>query len=314
MSMPQARASVLFFGMVGELSSVPLEALLRSGVTVRAIVMPAFHVTRESAPYRVLAPSRARAQRSIHMLGVEPHLTTPEIASKHAIPVLEVARLRHHETLDALRVFAPDLICVSCFTRRLPPEVLDIPRLGAANLHPSLLPDNRGPDPLFWTFRRGDAQTGVTVHLMDGGLDTGPILTQEVIPLHDGMSEAELLRLCARTGARVLTETVDDMIRGVAVPRPQNEAAATTYSWPGTEDYQLLPDRSARWAYNFCSGIIGRGQPVTVDTGNAHLRIIEPLTFDPADRSATSWEPASGLLHLRCNPGVFVARAAIFGT
>jgi methionyl-tRNA formyltransferase len=243
------------------------------------------------------------------MLGVMPRVTTVDIAAAHGIPVLEVARLRHPLTLAALEAFAPDVICVSCFSRRIPAEVLAIPRLGAINLHPSLLPENRGPDPLFWTFRRGDPETGVTAHLMDEGLDTGPILRQERFPLADGITEGELLAQCARAGAEVLVKSVLDLAEGHAAPLPQDPARATTYSWPTAEDYVITPERPARWAYNFCRGVMGRGEPVTARVDDTVFRILEPLAFQPDQRLDTGWSYEDNMLSLQCAPGVFTAQA-----
>ena len=89
------------------------------------------------------------------------------LATERNIPVWEVGDLRASATRETLAGYAPDALCVACFARKLPASLLALPRLGALNVHPSLLPDNRGPDPLFWTFWRGDEATGVTIHLMD---------------------------------------------------------------------------------------------------------------------------------------------------
>lgn len=71
------------------------------------------------------------------------------------------------------------------FNWKLPQEALDVPRLGSVNNHPALLPRHRGPYPLAWTFREGDAEFGSTWHRMDAEFDTGPILAQSSVPVED---------------------------------------------------------------------------------------------------------------------------------
>ena len=89
----------------------------------------------------------------------------------------------------ALRGYRVDLLIVFGFAWKLPPSVLAIPRLGAINIHVSMLPKYRGPAPLLWAIRNGDQAGGVTVHWMDEGFDTGNILAQQDgIPLADDIT------------------------------------------------------------------------------------------------------------------------------
>src|ERR1051326_2814852 len=106
-------------------------------------------------------------------------------------------------TVSTLAAYQPDFICVPCFSLRFARSILDIPRLGSLNVHPSLLPAHRGPVPLFWVFRQSLQQTGVTIHLMDEGMDTGDILAQSVIEISDGISYAELELRCAARGGEI---------------------------------------------------------------------------------------------------------------
>jgi methionyl-tRNA formyltransferase len=77
----------------------------------------------------------------------------------------------------------PDLVVCMGFPWRIPPDALAVPRLGWLNGHPSLLPRHRGPLPVAWAIREGDDEIGITFHLMDADLDTGPILSQRPFPL-----------------------------------------------------------------------------------------------------------------------------------
>ncbi len=137
------------------------------------------------------------------------------LAWARGLPVLAVGDFDHADTLAALAAFAPDVAVVACFTRRIPPAALAVPRLGFLNLHPSLLPLYRGPQPLFWQLRDG-APTGATVHYMDEGLDTGDIAAQIAVPLPDGLSGPEAERTLALAGLGLLRGVLDESGRGAS--------------------------------------------------------------------------------------------------
>jgi methionyl-tRNA formyltransferase len=306
---------VVFFGMAGTFSALPFEALLRAGFAVRAVVIPTPAVAHASGspadqpPYRLLPTRRvAPARRALPLVGARTGASAPQRAGELGMPVLEVARLDDPATVAALAAFAPDVIAVACFSLRLPPAILRLPRLGCLNVHPSLLPANRGPDPLFWTFRHGDVQTGTTVHLMDAGLDTGPILCQRPVPVPDGISEAELERTCAEIGGGLLVEAVRGLAAGTLQPIPQDEARATRFPFPTAADFEITPDRPARWADNFARGVLGRGEPVIVRTASAAFRLTAPLGYDAGEKPAEPWRREGDELWLRCTPGVLHAR------
>jgi methionyl-tRNA formyltransferase len=91
-----------------------------------------------------------------------------------------------------LRVYEPDLFLCNGFPWKIPPEAIAVPRLGAVNGHPSLLPRYRGPNPIGRAVRNGETEIGWTLHRMDAEFDTGPILAQKAFPLGDEHSWEEL--------------------------------------------------------------------------------------------------------------------------
>ncbi len=304
--------SVIFFGMMGHFSAPPLRALLRAGVTVSAVVIPA--LTR-SAPVAAIRLPERRARRSeLPLAGraAEPtDQTILEIAREAGIAVYEVGRLAASATLDLIRGYAPDALCVACFDRRIPAALLGMTRLGCLNVHPSLLPENRGADPLFWTFQRGDRETGVTIHLMDSGLDSGPVLAQRRIAVAEGVVEAVLERECATVGGELLVAALRGLASGSLTPEPQDESRATSYPVPQADDYVISGEKPARWAYNFAAGIAGREQPLRVVTGGATFRLIAPLAYDADAALGAPYLLDGDVLTLRCSPGVFTARVAM---
>src|SRR5690348_16295070 len=125
-------------------------------------------------------------------------LTT--FAREQGIPVRET-RHKHDATVAAFIVESrPDVIAVAGYHWLLPPSLFTLPALGAVNLHPSLLPRHRGPWPLFWIYHADDRETGVTVHRIDSGMDTGPILLQDKFVLPRGYDVTQLHRRNAESG------------------------------------------------------------------------------------------------------------------
>lgn len=310
--------NVLYFGLSGAFSVPPLEALVDAGFAVRAVVLPALsssgNTDATTPPYTCYdppSPPLTARGRSLPLLTMQPSRTIMQIAAKHRIPVLEVARLRDPATQAALADYEPDILCVACFSRRIPVEILSLPRLGCLNVHPSLLPGNRGPDPLFWTFRHGETSTGVTIHQMDEGLDTGPIILQEHIEIPEGISEHALEIRCATLGGSLLVRAIHGLDAASISPLPQDETLASAYPWPTMEDYSITPDRPARWAYSFACGIAARTQPISIITTEHMFRLITPLGFDTSAKLTVPFVLNGDVLSIQCTPGVFHARIEV---
>ncbi len=313
---------VLFFGLGGIFSRVPLAALLRAGADIRAVVTPAQPGLTLGQPAttdddvasftRLDPPPHVSTRRTLTMAGAAaPPLSLRDLAAQAHAPLLSVSRLGHPLTVEALAAFEADAIAVSCFSQRLPPAVLALPRLGCLNAHPSLLPDNRGPDPLFWTFHAGATETGVTIHLMDEGLDSGPILTQTRVPVRVGETEAELEARLATLAGHQMIEALAGLASGALTPMPQHEAHATAHSWPSDEDCTIPATWPAQRAYAFACGIVQRGAPMTLITHDGRrFRLAEPLGYEPATTPAEPWRLDGDHLTMACAPGTFTCRVS----
>ncbi len=157
-------------------------------------------------------------------------LTPPPVkvrARELGLPVFQPERLSRPEALEQLQAWAPDLIVVAAYGQILKPAVLNLPRYGCLNVHASLLPRWRGAAPVAYAIWNGDTTTGVTIMLMDEGLDTGPILAQREEPIRPDDTAASLSRRLAHLGAQLLIEVLPDYLSGRLKPRPQDDAQAT---------------------------------------------------------------------------------------
>jgi methionyl-tRNA formyltransferase len=300
-----ASTSVLFFGTTGAFSAAPLMALLRAGYDVRAVVLAALN---RAEPIRRIPVTKATTRgRSLPLLATHSDQNIVAIASERDIPIWEAGDLRASKTHEQLAEYAPDTLCVACFARKLPKALLSLPRLGALNVHPSLLPDNRGPDPLFWTFWRGDEATGVTIHLMDERLDTGPILAQQAEPIPDGMTEAALEARLASLGGELLAQSLTALADGAAHPQPQDESRAIAFPWPSEADYVVTPAWPARRAYRFLTGIAQGSMPARIALNGATFVIRKTLGYAAQESLDLPWRLEDDLLIARFSPGVLRA-------
>ena len=137
-----------------------------------------------------------------------------------------------------------DFFVLASYGRVLPQALLDLPRLGALNVHPSLLPKYRGATPIQSALRNGDTETGVTIMLMDAGLDTGDVVLSERVPIEPGETFGELHDRLALIGADLLGSAIDvAREQGAFAHQPQRGEASLTkpiakddlifdWSWP----------------------------------------------------------------------------------
>lgn len=301
---------VVFFGMTGAFSRRALEELLRAGIDVVAVVLPALAERVGQPPLLPLLPLRPAAPRGVALplFAAASPRTILDIAAERNMPVREVGRKDADELLAGLDF---DAIAVACFSRRLPASLLRLPRLGCLNIHPSLLPAHRGPDPLFWIFHDDDETGGVTVHLMDEGFDSGPIVVQETLPFPDDLTETELERACATRGGVLLAEALFALDAGTSRPQPQDETWASYQSWPTDDDYIITSAWSARRAYRFIKGIGGRAEQIRfVADDGATFVLRAALEYNASATLDVPWRLDGDTLTLRCLPGVLRCQIA----
>ncbi len=149
------------------------------------------------------------------------------IAEKYGLSIIQPERLKNKEFVDYFSGIYPDLAVVAAFGQILPREILEIPKMGCINVHPSLLPKYRGAAPINWALIRGEAKTGVTIMLMDEGMDTGDILTLEETMIEPMETFGKLNNRLADMGARLLLATIDVVMSGNSTRRPQDASLAT---------------------------------------------------------------------------------------
>lgn len=157
-------------------------------------------------------------------------LTPPPVkvlAEELGIPVYQPERIRRKEALEHVLSFGAECAAVVAYGQILPQAFLDGFPLGALNVHGSLLPKYRGAAPIHRSILAGDAETGISIMLLDAGMDTGPVLTEQAVPieLHDNLGTMH--DKLANVGAELLCRTLADWKAGRIQPRPQDDSLAT---------------------------------------------------------------------------------------
>lgn len=150
-----------------------------------------------------------------------------EMALSHHVTTLQPTRVRAEESLEMIASYEPDLFVVMAYGQILPQTLLDVPKLGALNLHASLLPRHRGAAPVHAAILAGDAKSGVTVMWMDAGLDTGDVLLMQECELTADETAGSLHDRLAELAPLALAKALALISVGQAPRNPQDEKHAT---------------------------------------------------------------------------------------
>ncbi|HKZ72696.1 MAG TPA: methionyl-tRNA formyltransferase [Steroidobacteraceae bacterium] len=187
--------------------------------------LPALHALAQS-PHQLVGvltqPDRPRGRGQ--RVGSSP---VKAAAERLGAPIAQPATLRTDAGLAELASWQPDVLVVVAYGLILPAAALALPRSGCVNIHASLLPRWRGAAPIQRAILAGDGESGVTIMLMDAGLDTGPMLLQKRIPLRADETAGTLHDTLAALGAEALIETLARWPAGDLSPRPQPPEGAT---------------------------------------------------------------------------------------
>ena len=219
------------------------------------------------------------------------------IAAKHDIPVRTPKKLDEAE-LAALRAADPELILSLYYRAMIPKDVLEMPRLGAYNIHGALLPKYRGRACVNWAVLNGETETGATLHVMTEFADRGDIIAQKAVPILFEDTAHDVFMKVARAGRDILMESLPALETGTVARVPQDESKATKFGRRRPEDGEIDWNKSAVQIYNLI-------RAVTHPFPGAFTRVGDVKTF--------IWkaEPVSG----RGEPGRIISnKPLLFGT
>ena len=232
------------------------------------------------------------------------------LAMEARMPVFQPLNFKDQADVDQLRALEPDLLLVAAYGLILPQSVLDIPRLGAINVHASLLPEYRGAAPIQRVIMDGRPVTGITIMRMEAGLDTGDILLQRSRAIGIMDTAQTLHDELAEMGGKLLVDALEKMDQGRLVRIPQDHARATyaaklskeegridwnqpvldvhnrirgLFPWPGSWfDWDGMPDKTLRLTVH--PGVIDVPLPEGVQPGEIHGVVDDKVLIACSDR------------------------------
>jgi len=184
----------MFIGSEGSLSVEPLKGLINGGFDICAIGGDI------RLPHQTFA--------GISLIGASDE-SPFSLADANQIVFIELGS-DLESNIREIRHCQPDLIIVSCYGKRLAAEIIAIPKRGCYNIHPSLLPAYRGPDPLFWQLRAGEKMMGVSIHRVTEAFDRGDLLIQRALHLRDGLTLVQASQVFASVATELLLTVLAD--------------------------------------------------------------------------------------------------------
>gem|GEM_PF-2076800 len=182
--------------------------------------------------------------------------TIIDISWKHQIPIWNISDLPTN--LDF------DLLLVSCFPHKIQESLIAKAKVASVNIHPSILPEYKGPAPIFWQWRNGETTFGVTLHHLNSNLDEGDIVSQTTIQLENGTSGEESNKILSKLGSNLLIESLQ---KHHFPKHPQNRHG-TYQSWPTSEDWYIPTTWPVVRAFNFIRGVSDWKKPFTITHKN----------------------------------------------
>ena len=202
-------------------------------------------------------------------------------AVEYGLEVLQPERVKAPEFQESFKQYSPlDAAVCAAFGQIIPQWLLDFPRLGFLNVHPSLLPKYRGAAPIQRAIMTGETVTGVTIMLMDAGLDTGPILIQCEVPIEPEEDADSLAPRLAELGGEMVMKALLGLEKGEIKPQPQDDTKATYARMLGPEDSVINWEMPAVAIVNQIRGVTPKpGAHTTI--GKTALKVWHARVCDP---------------------------------
>ncbi len=286
--------NILYIGSSGVLSLLPFKKLLA--------------LETAHSQYTIVAAGVYQPAVLQHKIIVLQNESLALAAQKAGIPVIDLSR-SDDEIINLCSTLSVDLIIMSCYSKRLPEAIIHLAGKGCYNLHPSLLPAYRGPEPVFWQMQQA-AELGVSWHRVIQAFDAGDIVAQKKVFAEDGFTYQQISFLLAQAGAELLPELVNRLVEDTLQPVRQDNHLASYYSFPQPSDFSLNTAYDARHNYNFMCATRAFSVLYPYHYRQQHrdglLYLIKALDYDN-NQTLDSPEVQASRIYIPCNGGVLIA-------
>jgi len=195
------------------------------------------------------------------MASIRPHQERElrQVANHHLIPLLIQPKrntVDYDDFLQRIRDISPDLILVNSYSMKLHPDVLELPRHGAINIHGALLPKYRGSNPIQWAIIHNEQETGVTMHFMSDRIDEGPIIAQRRVLIQFNDTWVDVKDRIDRESELLLSEVAPALLSGNITGTPQNSDCSSYFNRRTPEDGCIDWNKSILSIYNLIRALV----------------------------------------------------------
>ncbi len=199
---------------------------------------------------------------------------TPAVAAReHDIPVFTPDKVNTPEWIERITAMHADLILSVYYRNMIGARILALPRLGAFNMHGSLLPKYRGRAPINWAVLHGEPRIGMTLHRMVKAADAGAIVDQEGVDLGPRDTAEQAFRKVLPCARRVLERQIDALLAGTARETPQDDTQATYFTGRKPEDGRIAWTQTSRQVFNLIRAVTDPYSGAFTDVGGARLMV-----------------------------------------
>ncbi|HNC22656.1 MAG TPA: formyltransferase [Opitutaceae bacterium] len=199
---------------------------------------------------------------------------TPAVAAKEkGVPVFTPDSVNNPEWREKIAALRPDLILSVYYRNMIGTKILDLPRLGAWNMHGSLLPDYRGRAPINWAVLHGEPRIGMTLHRMVKSADAGAIVDQEGVEIGPRDTAEQAFRKVLPCARRVLARQIDALLAGTARETPQDETKARYFGGRKPEDGRIAWTQTSRQIFNLVRAVTDPYPGAFTDVGASRLMV-----------------------------------------
>lgn len=293
-----------------------LSALYQRGHEIQAVIKPIG--STETRNKRVFIRSnylQSLAGQALQQVNNKPVQFDPQekdpfrIASNQGTPCYLVGRASAKKVREFIQSLEPDLICIAFFNQLLKPNILALPKLGTLNAHPSLLPEYRGPSPLYWMFYDAIEEGGLSLHRVDAGEDSGEILFQERLPIPLGIRGPAYVEMLADVAARLMVKSVDGLLQGDLRGQTQGRPHDLRRARPETKDLQIHFNRPVEQVFRMVRGL-STWAPLWANFGGAIYRIHDAVQMKANQELGADFVIHQDLITVQCEDGLIVLRGS----
>jgi len=281
--------NILFIGSSSSLSLIPITTLITSEYSVCAVATNDINNTIFNAINTG---------------------TIQSLAFDNAIPIINLNE-NIVTVLDQIIHYQPDVIITSCYPHKIPDSILSLAKMGAYNLHPSLLPLFRGPSPLFWQFREGVDEFGVTLHRMSPEFDQGDIVAQKIVKMNDGVSINAATSLMADIGGQLILEFLDNLSKNNINEQAQDESISSYQSFPTMDDYTVSALWNAKRIYDFINAYKENNVFFLCDIDGRNFKLVDALSYQNgtyAEMACEQYKVTGDIIFFACRTGFIQCR------